>query len=323
MSLSNEVHVIFGAGPVGRSLAKELSTRGKIVRLINRSGKLPMIPGLDALAGVEIAAGNAADLDSTRLLCAGADVVYNCTNPPYTRWPELFPALQAGVLAGAASTGAKLIVMENLYMYGPTGGQPLREDLPYAAKTRKGITRARMAEELLEAHARGKVRAAAGRAADFFGPGVLDSALGERIFATALEGKPAQVVGNADLPHTYTYIRDVARALTILGERDEALGKAWHLPSPETVSTRQIVELIETEIGRKVRLQAAPGWLVGLVGLFNPVLREVAEMAYEFEEPFILDASCFEEAFGLRATPLAETIHETVQWFQVHQNHKV
>ena len=323
MTQIDGLHVIFGAGPVGRSLAAELAAGGKTVRIVNRSGKVPAQAGLNLPAGIEIAAADAADPSSTRRLCAGAAVVYNCTNPPYTRWPELFPALQSGVLAGAASAGAKLIVMENLYMYGPTGGQPLSEDLPYAAKTRKGVTRARMAEALLEAHAQGKVRAAAGRAADFFGPGVFESALGERVFAAALNGKPAQIVGHPDLPHTYTYIHDVAMALAILGEQDEALGKAWHLPSPETVSTRQIVEMIAAEPGREIRIQAAPGWLVRLMGTFNPVLREVAEMAYEFEEPFILDASCFEQTFGLRATPLAEAVHQTARWFLERYNHRV
>ena len=220
------------------------------------------------------------------------------------------------MLEGAASAGAKLVAMENLYMYGPTGGRPLTEDLPYAANTRKGAVRARMSEELMEAHASGKVRVAIGRASDFFGPRVLASAAGEQVFGRAVEGKSAQVAGDPDQPHTYTYAPDIGRGLVVLGEREEALGRAWHLPSPETVTTRQFVEMIFEEVGKPARIQAAPKILLRAMGLFNPPLRETIEMLYEFEEPFVVDHSKFEQAFGGHATPLREAIQETVRWYR-------
>ena len=127
MSNTHELHVIFGTGPVGLAVMDALVAQDKQVRLVNRSGRA------DVPAGIEIVAGDASDPDSTREICRGASVVYNCTNPPYDKWPELFPALQKGVLEGAAAAEAKLIVMENVYMYGPTGGRPMTEDLPYAA----------------------------------------------------------------------------------------------------------------------------------------------------------------------------------------------
>ena len=191
-----ELHVIFGAGAVGMAVMEELAARGKRVRLVNRSGQA------DVPASVEVVKGDAADPDSTRPLCQGAAVVYNCTNAPYTKWPELFPALQTGVLAGAASAGAKLVVMENVYMYGPTGGRPLTEDLPYAATTRKGRVRAKMAQDLLAAHQAGQVQLTIGRASDYFGPRGLLAAMGERVFYPALRGKAAQIYGNIDLLHT-------------------------------------------------------------------------------------------------------------------------
>src|SRR5919108_4026782 len=195
----------------------ELVAKGKRVRIVSRSGKIA------APSGVEAAAADATDPSATRACCAGASVVYNCTNAPYTAWPEQFPPLQAGVLAGAVAAGAKLVVMENMYMYGPTDGRPLTEDLPYAATSRKGRTRARMAEELLAAHASGTLRVAIGRASDFFGPGVRSSAAGEQIFARGVAGKAAQVIGDPDMPHSYTYVPDIGKGLVILGERDEAL----------------------------------------------------------------------------------------------------
>jgi nucleoside-diphosphate-sugar epimerase len=310
MSNPNELHVIFGAGPVGRAVMSELVANGKRVRIISRSGKI------DAPAGVEVVAGDATDPAATRALCAGASVVYNCTNAAYTAWPEQFPPLQAGVMEGAAAAGAKLVVMENLYMYGPTAGRPLTEDLPYAATTRKGRTRARMAEELLTAHANGKVRVAIGRASDFFGPNVRDSAVGERVFASALAGKTAQIIGNPDLPHTYSYVPDIGKGLVLLGERDQALGQAWHLPSAPAVSTRAFIELVYKAAGYAPRLQVLPSLVVRGLGLVMPLMRELAEMLYEFEEPQVVDHSRFARAFGDHATPLSEAIPATVAWYQ-------
>jgi nucleoside-diphosphate-sugar epimerase len=229
---NNQLHVVFGTGPVGMAVMDELVSTGTRVRMVNRSGRA------NVPEAVEVVGGDAADPTFTREVGAGASVVYNALNPPYDKWPELFPRLQSGVLEGAAIAGAKLIAVENLYMYGPNGGRPITEDLPHALNTRKGTVRATMAKELMEAHTSGKVRVAIGRASDFFGPRVLTSAAGEQVFGRAVAGKSAQVAGDPDQPHTYTYVPDIGRGLVVLGEREEALGRAWHLPSPETVTTR-------------------------------------------------------------------------------------
>jgi nucleoside-diphosphate-sugar epimerase len=175
-------HVIFGTGPLGMSVMRTLVAKGESVRMVNRSGKA------NVPAGVEVMRGDAYNSTSSREVCKGANVVYQCAQPAYTEWPEKFPPLQAAILEGAAAAGAKLVAGENLYMYGPVKGQ-MTEDLPNAATTRKGRVRAQMSEALLAAHRSGKVRVAIGRASDFFGPGVLASAMGERIFYPALEGR--------------------------------------------------------------------------------------------------------------------------------------
>jgi nucleoside-diphosphate-sugar epimerase len=210
MSDNEELHVVFGTGPVGMSVMDALVQRDKRVRIVNRSGRAS-VP-----EGVEVVGGDAADPTFTREVSEGASVVYFALNPPYDKWPELFPGLQAGVLEGAASAGAKLIAVENLYMYGPTDGRLLTEDLPYAPNTRKGTVRARMSQELMEAHTGGRVQVAIGRASDFFGPRVLTSAAGEQVFGRVVEGKSAQVAGDPNQPHTYTYVPDVGRGLVIL-----------------------------------------------------------------------------------------------------------
>jgi nucleoside-diphosphate-sugar epimerase len=311
MTDNEDLHVVFGTEAVGMAVMDALVQSGRRrVRMVNRSGRAS-VP-----EGVEVVGGDAADPTFTREAGEGASVVYFALNPPYDKWPELFPPLQAGVLEGAASAGAKLIAIENLYMYGLTGGRPLTEDLPFAPNTRKGTVRARMSNELMEAHTSGRVQVAIGRASDFFGPRVIASAAGEQVFGRAVEGKSAQVAGDPNQPHTYTYAPDIGRGLVILGEREEALGQAWHLPNPETVSTRRFAEMIFEEVGKPARIQAAPKIVLRVMGLFNPGMREMIEMLYEFEEPFVVDHSKFEGAFGVHATPLKEAIGETVRWYR-------
>jgi nucleoside-diphosphate-sugar epimerase len=183
---------------------------------------------------------------------AAVDVVYQTLAPPYHQWVELFPALQASVLAVAEAAGARLVSMENVYMYGRPAGQPLTETRPYVAHTKKGKLRARMARDLLAAHEAGRVQVAIGRASDYFGPrGGALSNLGDRVFPPALAGKTATVMGDPDQPHTYTYIPDIGEGLAVLGEHPDAPGEIWHLPNdPQTCTTRQLVDSIYRQAGQ-------------------------------------------------------------------------
>ena len=175
-----------------------------------------------------------------------------------------------------------------------------------------------MAKDLMAAHEAGKVRVAVGRASDYFGPRGLLSAMGERVFYPALAGKKAQVMGNADQPHTYSCLPDIARGLTVLGERTEADGTAWHLPNVPTLTTRQFIEQVYAAAGTEQGILTMPRWMVSIVGLFNGDVREMKEMLYEFEEPFVVDATRFDTAFGNPATPLDEAIDTTVAWFRAN-----
>lgn len=308
----SSVHVVFGSGPLGLAVVRQLARRGLTVRVVNGRTK-PELP-----QGVELLSGDANDVAFARRAAEGASVVYQCAQPGYTQWPVKFPALQASILEAAAAAGARLIVGENLYMYGEVDG-PIHEDLPYRPTTRKGQVRAAMAEAVLAAHRAGKVRAAMARASDFFGPQVLNSAMGDRVFIPALQGKVASLGGRLDVPHTYTYIEDFGRAMTVLGERDEALGQAWHVPSDQpAITQRQFVERIFQAVGRPAKMSAMGRTMMALGGLFIPEARESVEMLYEFEKPFVVDSSRFEKAFGLTATPLSESIPATVAWYHKH-----
>jgi nucleoside-diphosphate-sugar epimerase len=244
-------------------------------------------------------------------------VVYQCLNAPYPQWPELFPALQRGALAAAERAGALLVTLENLYGYGPAGGKPMTEDLPLAATTVKGRTRAAMTAELLAAAAAGRVRITIGRASDFFGASVTEgSTLGRRVFGNALAGRRADFIGNPALPHTYSYVPDIAAGLATLGTDPRAAGEVWHLPGPQTVTTRALLDLVAGEVGHPVAIRSVPKLAVRALGLINPMMRELAEMAYEFDEPFILDTTRYETTFGPAGTPLAAAVGATIAWYR-------
>lgn len=313
MGNDNELHVVIGTGPLGQAVIKELLVRGKRVRAVNRSG------GADLPTGVEVMAGDASDHASAEAICKGASVVYACVGLPYTGWVAGFPPVMDGLIAGAASAGAKLVYGDNLYMYGPVDG-PIHENLPNNAHTRKGRVRAQVAEKLMQAHRDGKVRAAIGRGSDFYGPGVVNSAVGERVMANALRGKAADFIGDPDQPHTYTYIEDFGKALVNLGESEEALEQIWHVPNAETITSRAFIEKVYTAAGHAPKINALPNWLLSLLALFVPMMRELKEMTYEFDEPFIVADSKYRAVFGDHATPLEEGIQHTLDWYRT--NHR-
>ncbi len=303
-------HVIFGTGPVGLTLADVLLAQGKGVHIVSRSGKAA-VP-----VGAEHIAADVFDTEQTKTLCRGAAVIYNCTNAPYAEQVAVIPRLADAFIQTASATGAKLIVTDTLYPYGETHGVPMTEDTPHAATSRKGRMRTAVAETYLQAHREGRIQVALGRAADFYGPRVLNSSLGSFVFPAAVAGKTAQVLGNARLPHAYSYMGDVARGLATLGERLEALGKEWLLPVVPAVSTREMIRLIGEALGHPVRYMAAPKIAIQAAGLFNPQMHEMVEMFYQYTEPQIVDSSRFEAAFGWSATPLSKAIPATVAWFK-------
>lgn len=306
----SDIHVVLGAGPLGLAVADELTTRGTRARVVTRSGT-----ALGAPAGCECRGADISDASQTQAACAGAVVVYHCANAPYDAWPAQLPGMMRGAIAGAAAAGAKLVYGDNLYMYGPVDG-PLHEDLPARATGPKGRVRAEVARMLLDAHGAGTLRAAIARGSDFYGPRVLQSHAGERAFPRALAAKPADVIGDPDQPHTFTYIRDFARVLVNLGARDEALGAVWHVPSAKTITTRQFMQLVYAEAGTTLKLRAASRRMMTVLGLFMPVMRELKEVCYQFERPFVVNGTKYVSAFGDPTTPLRDAIRETLNWYR-------
>ena len=306
----DRLHVVFGTGQVGSALAAHLAGSGLAVRTVSRHRPATR-PGIDWRAA------DVSDPEAAADAAKGASVIYQCLNAPYTQWPERFPPLQRGVVAAAERTGALLVSLENVYGYGPTGGRPMTEDLPLAATTVKGRTRAAMTAELLAAADAGRVRIAIGRASDFFGAGVTQgSTLGERVFGNALAGRRADFIGNPDLPHTYSYVPDIAAGLATLGTDARAAGQVWHLPGPPTVTTRALLDLVAGQVGHPVAVRPVPKLAVRALGLASPMMRGLAEMSYQFDQPFILDTSKYQSAFGAAGTPLADAVAATLAWYR-------
>jgi nucleoside-diphosphate-sugar epimerase len=307
-------HVVLGTGAIGRAVAEELVRRGDSVRMVNRSGKMD-----EVAVGVEVVASDLYDQAKVREVTREAKVVYQSAQPRYYEWPEKFPPLQKSILDGLTGSGAKLVIVENLYMYGDTNGKPMTEDLPYLAHTRKGRVRGEISRAAFEAHKAGRIRVTSARGGNFFGPWGMDSTMGARAFYPLLRGKPAQLIGRTDLPHTHTYIKDFGAALVILGERDEADGQAWHVPNAQpTMSQADLVRLFAEEAGVEPKISSMGKTMLTIGGLFIPEAKETVEMMYEFDRPFIVDSSKFEKTFGLKATPMQEAIKKTVAWYRSH-----
>lgn len=311
----SELHVIFGTGPVARATMQSLLRRDLPVRMVNRSGRFP---GGDAPAGVEVLAGDARDAEFSRQAAAGASVVYQCLNPEYHEWAELFPALQNGVLAAAESNDALLVSMENVYGYGRPDGAPLTEQSPLNAHTRKGRLRNGMAEQLRLAHESGRVRVTTGRASDYYGPGGgMASPFGDLVFEGVLQGGTARLYGSPDLLHTYTFIPDIGEGLAVLGTDPRAVGRVWHLPNdPQPQTSRHMAETAFRLAGTTGKIAGTPMWVFRLLGLRDRTIREVVEMAYEFQADFIVDSSAIANELGVHATPVDEAVAITLDSYR-------
>ncbi|MHC4910394.1 MAG: NAD-dependent epimerase/dehydratase family protein [Planctomycetota bacterium] len=303
--MSEHLSVVLGAGPVGRTLTERLVADGRTVRVATRSGSAK-VPD-----GVEVVAADVADRAAAEQACAGATVVYGCVGMDYTGWPEKWPPMMAGMLAGAEAAGARFVFLDNCYMYGPVD-VPMTEDLPLTDYGRKPATRAKITRMWQEAHEAGRVEAASVRASDFYGPGVSLAALGDLSIGRLANGKAAQIVGDPDQPHSFTYVPDIARALMTVADADDSMGEAWNVPNAPDRTMREVLAMCADELGRDLKIQAMPRFMVALVGLVNANLREMKEMLYQWERPFHVDASKFGQRYWSDATSFEEGLAATV-----------
>ncbi|MDF0530988.1 NAD-dependent epimerase/dehydratase family protein [Tsukamurella sp. 8F] len=305
-----DLHVVLGAGPAGTAIVRELLGRGRRVRHVNRS------PIADAHEAVETAVADVSSADQACVATAGATTIYHAVNVPYHLQVAQMPRIADAVIAAGARNDARVVVLDTLYPYGEADGEAITEETPWSAISSKGRMRAELDRRYLDAHAAGHVRVALGRSADFYGPGVMNSTLGGAFFPAALSGGHAVVFGDIDLPHSYSYIRDVAAGLVDLGTADDtACGRIWHLPTVPAESTRNVIACVGRILGREVptRIVAEPG----AVGPFDEqFMREYAEMFYQHRVPQNMVSATFERAFHRSPTPLSEGLTATIDWYR-------
>ena len=301
--------IIVGAGPVGSGTALRLAEAGHRVVVATRSGGGPDHPS------VERVVADATNSNAIAKLAVGAEALLNCVNPRYTKWETDWPPLAAALLDAAERTGAGLVTMSNLYGHGPTH-QTMRADTPLDAVGKKGRVRAAMWLDAKAAHDAGRVRATEVRASDFFGPGVTDSNMGERVVPRVLQGKGVQLLESADVPHSFSYMPDVTATLTAAATSSLAWGRPWLVPSP-TLTQRELVRSFCVAAGvDPLKVSTIPGWVLRAAGVVIPLLRELQEVQYQFAAPFMVDAAETTEVLKVRATEIELAAADTIAWWR-------
>lgn len=298
-------YVVLGAGPIGRAVIGRLVQEGHQATVVTRSAT--QVQGADAV-------GMAGDDAGLRDVVAGAAGLVVATNPPYHRWEAEWPPLLRNAMSASEAAGADVVMIGNLYGYPPgvlmTAAEPLRP------VTRKGTVRARMWDELLEAQRAGRLRATEIRASDYYGPESLatDGAhAGRRLVEPVLAGKTAWVAGAPDAPHSWTAVGDIAAtAVAALGS-ERAWGRPWIVPTDAPRSLREVADDVARAGGvGAARVGRIPRAVFTVGGLVNPMLREMREVLYQHDAPFVCDGSDTTELLGVPATPWHEVIEATV-----------
>jgi nucleoside-diphosphate-sugar epimerase len=301
----SRTHVVVGAGIVGSTLAELLANDGQDVIVITRSGSGPTHKNIKRIAA------DVSDLSKLLEIAPSAAAIYNCVNPPYHRWAKQWPPIAASFLSYAEKTGAVLVTCSNLYGYGPVD-VPMNESLPLNAPGVNGKVRAQMWLDAKARHDAGRIKATEVRGSDYVCAGE-QSRVGSRVMPKILAGKAAQVLGDIDVKHTWTYPSDVARLMQIVATDQKAWGKAWHVPSNEPKTQQELVSELAAVAGIKnPKLSSVPNVMWNLLALFNPLMKALKETAYQMQRPYILDDSAARKAFGMRPTSWKQILNDVV-----------
>ncbi|MCG2620887.1 NAD-dependent epimerase/dehydratase family protein [Arthrobacter sp. I2-34] len=305
-------YLVTGAGPVGSTVARQLADAGHTVTLATRSGSGPNLPGIRR---IRADVTDAAQLDAAM---DGAAAVFHCIHTVYTAkaWRELLPQANELVLAAAGRRGIPVVFPESLYSYSEPG-LTMHEDSPRSATGgKRGVRTA-----LLEARAASATATVSVVASDFYGPWVLGSHAGERMLAAVFGGRRLSAVGNPDAPHSFTYVPDLAAAMIRAAQRPELWNRVLHAPTAPAVTQRQLAEAYARAAGLPApKVSGIPGWVLRVLGTVSGDMRELAELAYQFDKPFVMDSTRSEAELGLTPTPLAEGAAATVAWWRNRQS---
>lgn len=303
-----QVTVIGASGGIGGAVARALHERGHETVAVSRRGDAE-VP--DDVRRVAVDAGDRAAL---RPVLAGSDVVVMAAQPPYPRWLDEFPPLLDAVVAATAAAGARLVFVDNLYMYAPADG-PVSERSAEHATDPKGALRRRLGERLRAAHGRGDLAVAIGRFSDYYGPGGTNSALYVLGIGPGLRGRTMRGLVDLDQPHTYAYLPDAGHMFATLAEHPAADGRTWVLPAAPAITQRDLLGLVGAHLPRPVRVAALAPWMLRLGGLADPMARETRSVVVQYDRPWVVDGSAFVHAFGApQLTPHDRAVADTMAW---------
>lgn len=306
------LHTILGAGgAIGNNLLDLLTQNGEQVRLVSRKHR----PAENA----ESVEANVLDKSDLSEALRGSGVVYLLVGIDYnaSSWEIHWPVIMENVISVCADQQIPLIFFDNIYMYGLVEGE-ITESTPFQPNSRKGKVRANIASMLLDAVQSGKINALIARSADFYGPHSAQvSFLHQLVIGRHMQGKKAQWMVNPNMPHTFTYTPDAAKALYILAKDESAFGKTWHLPSSTPSPTgEELIQLSSAVCNAPKGTQVISKWMLRLLGIFIPVLRESVEMLYQYEMPYHFNSQAFQKKYGFNPMPYQKGIQETVDFYR-------
>ena len=302
--MKEECHIVLGAsGAVGTAIIHELKMKSKAIVAVGRSKKV---------MGVENRTADLLNLAELNKALQGATHVYLCVGLPYDIkvWRRDWPIIMGNVLNACEAEGAVLIFVDNIYMYGPTPLEnPFSEGHLQNPVSKKGKVRKEISTMLLDAHKEGRIKGVIGRAADFYGPNVATSVFYYSFLERMAQGKNPQCLGALDQKHTYAYTPDLGRALVALALDESTYGEVWHLPVSEAVTINEALGFMNGVLGKDYTASRIPPFMFSILGIFMTTVKELQEMMYQFNEPYIMNSRKFLNHFpDFQVTPFEEGI---------------
>ena len=305
------MQTILGAGgAIGKDLAKNLKEYTDTIRLVGRNPE--KVNDADVLLAADLTRR-----DQLFNAVKGSKIVYVTVGFPYklATWKQIWPAFMRNVLDACKENNAKLVFFDNVYMYDPDHVPHMTEETPVNPSSKKGKIRAEIAGMLLNEAKSGEVEAMIVRSADFYGPGINNSVLMEAVYKALKAGKTANWFCSTGKVHSHTFTPDAAKATAMLGNDDNAYGQVWHLPTAGKPPTgREWIQAFAKELNVKPKWMVANKFVIRMMGLFNPVMKEFVEMLYQYDRDYIFDSSKFEQAYGFMPTANADGIKEVVDY---------
>ena len=305
-------YLIAGTGAVGLAVMDDLSKRGHEIILVNRTAA----PAQILPASVAYRTLDARDPAALAAACQGCDCLVHTAGTAIDQAAAELPALMDSMLQASIQSGAGLIYIDTMDAYGDNLGIPMSEATPERPTNAYEQLRAELGRKLLQAIAGGQVRAQIARCGTLYGPRVTRSGLGESVFGNVAAGNPAKLLGRLDMPHAFTFVRDLARAVANLSEHDESWGRIWHVPCPQPITQKQVLDILRDVCSRPVTAETINSSFFGLKSLLNPQLKQFADCLYRFEKPYVINHSRFSTSFGERTTAHEQALFETLEWFR-------